>query len=77
MEFTASKDLYLTHERGPSTDVKLQWATYFDAADQAGQSRLWGGIHIEPDDFSGRIVGQDVARRALEFSIAHFEGRVP
>jgi hypothetical protein len=77
MEFTASKDLYLTHERGPSTDVKLQWATYFDAADQAGQSRLWGGIHIEPDDFSGRLVGQDVARRALEFSRAHFEGRVP
>ena len=35
----------------------LQWATYFDAADQAGQSRLWGGIHIAADDYAGRQVG--------------------
>jgi hypothetical protein len=76
-EFVATKDRYLTFERGPSTDVRLQWATYFDAADQAGQSRLWGGIHIEPDDFGGRRVGQDIARRALELARAHFEGRAP
>jgi hypothetical protein len=33
-------------EAGPSTDVVLQAATYYDAADQAGISRLYGGIHI-------------------------------
>ena len=33
-------------EPGPTTDVPLQWATYYDAADQAGISRLYGGIHI-------------------------------
>jgi hypothetical protein len=37
-------------EDGPSVEVHLQWATYYDAADQAGQSRIWGGIHIWPDD---------------------------
>ncbi len=34
------------HEEGPTQDLTLQWATYYDAADQAGISRLYGGIHI-------------------------------
>ena len=33
---------YLVFEHGPSAPIQLQWATYFDAADQAGLSRLWG-----------------------------------
>ena len=37
----------LLHEEGPTEDVTLQWATYFDAADQAGISRLYMGIHID------------------------------
>ena len=36
----------LTFEKGPAVPVTLQWATYFDASDQAGRSRLYGGIHI-------------------------------
>ena len=44
----------LKFEKGPTADVPLQWATYFDAADQAGRSRLWGGIHIGADDLTGR-----------------------
>ena len=48
---------YLDFEKGPSQDVTLQWATYYDAADQAGRSRLWGGIHIAPDDTQGRHLG--------------------
>lgn len=55
----------LTFERGPSAPLTLQWATYFDAADQAGQSRVWGGIHIEPDDFQGRQVGAQVGAKAV------------
>ncbi|MFL5679571.1 MAG: vanadium-dependent haloperoxidase, partial [Chloroflexota bacterium] len=45
----------LKFEHGPTTDIRLEWATYYDAADQAGQSRLLGGIHIQADDFTGRI----------------------
>ena len=51
----------LTFEKGPSVDVHLQWATYFDAADQAGQSRIYGGIHILPDDFGGRSSGSAIS----------------
>jgi hypothetical protein len=65
-EYVAKKDAYLVFENGPSADVRLQWATYYDAADQAGQSRLWGGIHIWPDDSIGRINGARVGMTAIE-----------
>jgi hypothetical protein len=54
----------LKDEKGPSTDVRLEWATYYDAADQAGQSRLFGGIHIQADDFAGRIIGAQCGKDA-------------
>jgi hypothetical protein len=57
---------YLVFEHGPSTRVELQWATYYDAADQAGQSRLWGGIHILHDDFDGRRIGDRIGVSAIE-----------
>lgn len=65
-EFVAEQDAYLTFERGPSRPVRLQWASYYDAADQAGQSRVWGGIHLAPDDYAGRRVGQRVGLAAVE-----------
>ena len=58
-------------ESGPSEDLAMQWATYFDAADAAGISRLYMGIHVSPDDFGGRKVGsrcgQDAWKRAQQF----------
>jgi hypothetical protein len=73
-EFVALRDKYLTFEKGPSTDVRLQWATYYDAADQAGQSRLWGGIHVAPDDFVGRRLGQRVGLASIEHARRFFDG---
>jgi hypothetical protein len=61
-------------ERGPSTDVTLQWATYFDAADAAGVSRLYMGIHVSPDDFGGRRVGAQCGRAAWALAQDFFEG---
>jgi hypothetical protein len=51
-------------EEGPSRDLTLQWATYYDAADAAGTSRLWMGIHVPPDDFGGRRVGDQCGKAA-------------
>jgi hypothetical protein len=56
---------WLFFEFGPSEALEIQWATYYDGADQAGQSRLWGGIHIWQDDIDGRIVGSDIGDRAV------------
>ncbi len=57
---------YLFFEYGPSAPVSLQWATYYDASDQAGQSRLWGGIHHSFDDFDGRRLGSSIGAAALQ-----------
>ncbi len=73
-EFVCPKDKYLSFEIGPSTEVRLQWGSYYDAADQAGQSRLWGGIHIEPDDFVGRRLGSVVGNEATALARTFFEG---
>jgi hypothetical protein len=73
-EFVALSNDYLSFELGPSTDVRLQAATYYDAADQAGQSRLWGGIHIEADDFNGRRAGAKIGRAAYELAVQYYAG---
>ncbi len=65
---------YLFFEAGPSEAIELQWASYYDASDQAGQSRLWGGIHIRHDDFDGRRIGAEVGDRALEVARRYFDG---
>jgi len=64
----------LLHERGPTADVTLQWATYFDAADQAGLSRLYMGIHIPEDDVVGRRIGAVCGTGAWTLAERYFDG---
>jgi len=64
----------LAIEEGPSEDVALQWATYFDAADAAGISRLYMGIHVSPDDFGGRKVGSQCGQDAWRLAQQFFDG---
>ncbi len=64
----------LKFEKGPSTDIRLEWATYYDASDQAGQSRLWGGIHIQADDFNGRRVGSECGKQAWALAQHYYDG---
>lgn len=71
--FTANPG-YLVFEQGPSARVELQWATYYDAADQAGQSRIIGGIHVQRDDFDGRRIGALVGERAVDRVRPYFDG---
>jgi hypothetical protein len=61
-------------ELGPSEDVTLEWATYYDAADQAGVSRLYGGIHIPADDFGGRRIGSECGTEAWALALRYFDG---
>lgn len=62
----------LGHELGPSETVVLQWASYADAADEAGLSRLYGGIHVPVDDLAGREIGARIGRQALEHALESF-----
>jgi Domain of unknown function (DUF6851) len=63
-------------ELGPTEDVTLQWASYYDAADQAGLSRLFGGIHISPDDFEGRKMGSICGKDAWALAQRYYAGTV-
>ena len=74
--YTAPTGTSLSFENGPSQTVQLQWATYFDAADQAGLSRLWGGIHVSVDDLTGRRVGSECGRAVWPLVQRYFEGSV-
>jgi hypothetical protein len=67
----------LDTDAGPTRDVTLQSATYFDAADQAGSSRIFGGIHIRADDFAGRRIGSECGRDAWALAQRYFEGTAP
>lgn len=67
---------FLKFEQGPSQNLQLQWATYYDAADQAGLSRIYGGIHIPTDDFTGRVMGSYVGKTAYAKASRYFEGRI-
>ena len=67
----------LVTEAGPTRDVTLQSATYFDGADQAGISRIFGGIHIRADDFAGRRIGSSCGRDAWTLAQGYLEGNAP
>jgi hypothetical protein len=54
--------------------VTLEAATYYDAADQAGISRLYGGIHIAIDDFAGRRLGSGIGKKAFALATRYFAG---
>ena len=64
----------MKHEKGPSADVTLQWATYYDAADMAGISRLFMGIHITEDDLEGRLIGATCGKDAWTRAQTYFDG---
>jgi PAP2 superfamily len=50
----------------PQQPVTLSWATFSDAADEAGISRRYGGIHFEAGDLVGRAAGRLVAAKAWQ-----------
>jgi len=50
--------------RTPAADITLAWPTFSDAADQAGRSRRYGGIHFRDGDLAGRALGRMVGLRA-------------
>ena len=47
-----------------------------DAADEAGRSRLFGGIHVRADDLRGREMGFEAGRGAWELARRYYEGTI-
>jgi hypothetical protein len=58
----------------PATDVTLAWSTYSDAANQAGMSRRYGGIHFKEGDLQSRAMGRAVGTQAWAKAQTYFTG---
>jgi hypothetical protein len=58
----------------PATDVTLAWATFTEAAEEAGISRRYGGIHFEDGDLQARIMGRQIGARVWEKAQTYFNG---
>jgi hypothetical protein len=59
----------------PAQDLTLTWSTFKGAADQAGLSRRYGGIHFEHADLDGRAAGRLVAQQAWSRATGYITGR--
>lgn len=59
----------------PARDVTLRWQTFTDAANQAGISRRYGGIHFKAGDYAGRAAGRFAGFQAWSKAEALWNGR--
>jgi len=75
-EFTVKQNEYLVFEDGPSQDIVLQWAKYYDASDQCSLSRIWGGIHPPADDIPGRLMGSFLGKKSFTYGEQFFDRTV-
>jgi hypothetical protein len=58
----------------PARDVVLSWKTMGAAADEAGWSRRWGGIHFKTGDEHGRGMGKVLAYDVWTKAQTYFDG---
>jgi hypothetical protein len=58
----------------PASDITLSWSTFSHAAEQAGISRRFGGIHFEQGDLDARSTGRSAARRVWDKAGVYWEG---
>jgi hypothetical protein len=58
----------------PASDVTLSWSTFSEAADQAGLSRRYGGIHFKEGDLQSRAMGRKIGAQAWAKAQSYFDG---
>jgi len=54
--------------------VVLSWDTFTDAANQAGMSRRYGGIHFKEGDLQSRAMGRLIGAQAWTKAQTYFNG---
>jgi hypothetical protein len=58
----------------PAASITLSWTSFDTAANDAGLSRLYGGIHIPTGDRNSRELGRSVADVVWPKALAHING---
>ena len=57
----------------PANNITLTWANFTDAADEAGISRRYGGIHFIEGDLVSRDIGDEVGFNAYKRALKYFK----
>lgn len=55
----------------PFQPVTLAWPTFTDAANEAGLSRRYGGIHFQTGDLTGRALGRQVGALVYQKALSY------
>ena len=63
-------------EFSPAREVVLRWHTFYDAADEAGISRIYGGIHIQDGNIRGLELGEKVGQQAYRLAEKYWNGEI-
>jgi len=58
----------------PAREVELCWDTFTQAAEEAGSSRLYGGIHFRQGNEEGLALGRKVGEQVWEKAQEYFSG---
>src|SRR6202040_1270051 len=58
----------------PASDLRLSFPTFSDAADRAGMSRRYGGIHFAQGDLAGRKTGRAIGAAVWARAATYFDG---
>ncbi len=61
----------------PAQPTTISFATFSDAADEAGMSRLYAGIHFMDDNTVGQRLGELIGKAAFRRSQDYFRGIAP
>jgi hypothetical protein len=59
----------------PAQDITLSWPTFSAAADEAGISRRYGGIHFVQGDLESRALGRKIGAQAYSLASDYIEGK--
>ena len=63
-------------ENSPVEIVVLHWETFQAAADEAGLSRRYGGIHFLDGDLQGRQMGKKIGAQAYALAAQYWTGTI-
>jgi len=63
-----------THPGVPAKPITLSWTNFRYAAEQAGLSRQYGGVHFEHGDKDAREAGSRVGKNAWAKALTYFNG---
>lgn len=74
--YTQTEPLRVEPTLAEAVGTVLQWATFSAAAQEAGESRLYGGIHFYEGNVSGLVLGRKAGAQAYEKAQRYWEGTI-